>query len=301
MGATRKSRAAAFSVLSNILLVCAKLAVGILSGSVAILAEAMHSGIDLVAALIAWFSVRIADSPPDESHPFGHGKAEAISGAVEAALIVAAGIWISYESVQKFLTGGRIESLHLAFSVMALSALANFFISRYLLKVAKEHDSLALEADGHHLATDVWTSAGVAVGMILVWLTGWHAMDAIVALLVALWIGFIGLRLTMAAVDQLMDRGLPEIEVDKIKDVLDGEDRILGWHGLKTRKAGSVRHVIVHVECDGSTPLFEAHSIADKLEDKIAEKIAPANVDIHMDVFDDENPRNGGEDSKLNG
>ncbi len=282
----KKTRAAAFSIGSNILLVVVKLLVGIMSGSVAILAEALHSAIDLLAAIIAFFSIRIADSPADESHPFGHGKAEAISGAIEATLIMVAGVWIIYESVRKLQSGTKLQNIELAFSVMALSALINFFISRYLLKVAKEQDSLALEADGHHLSTDVWTSAGVAVGMGLVWITGFHAMDSVVALLVALWIAFIGLRLTMKATDQLMDRGLPEEELDRIRRLLDGEDRISGWHGLKTRKSGATRQVIVHIECDGQTSLAKAHDIADDLERKIAEQVPPATVDIHMDVYE---------------
>ncbi len=293
MESTAKTRAASLSVGSNAVLVCIKLVVGSISGSVAIIAEAIHSGIDLFAALIAWFSVRISDSPPDESHPFGHGKAEAISGAIEAALIVIAAIWIVYEAVLRLHTGGALMDLDLALGVMALSALINLFVSRYLLKVAKKHDSMAIEADGHHLATDVWTSVGVALGLGLGWLTDWQGMDAVVAIAVALWIAYIGSRLTLAAINQLMDRGLPEKEIRLIQGVLEGDDRIAGWHGLRTRKAGSMRHVIVHIECEGHTPLFQAHAIADELECRIAEAIAPASVDIHVDVHEPKQENHG--------
>ena len=283
MALNRKSRAAALSIASNSCLVAGKLVIGLISGSVAIVAEALHSGIDLVAAVIAFFSVRIADRPADSDHPFGHGKAEAISGAIEALLIVLAAIWIVYEAAHRLMVGGEVEQLGLATGVMIASAVANWIISRYLLKVAREEDSLALEADGHHLSTDTYTSLGVALGLGLVWATGYTPLDAIAALAVAVWIGWIGWGLTVKATGQLMDRGLPEEELKRIQAILDGEDRCHSFHKLMTRKAGAKRIVIVHVVCDGDLSLREAHRVADELEHKIAEQLSPAQVTIHVD------------------
>lgn len=258
--------------------------VGFISGSVGIVAEAIHSAIDLVAAIIAWASVRIADRPPDEDHPFGHGKAESISGAVEAALIVVAAVWIVYEAVHKLFSGGAVDHLPWAIGVMAVSALINTLVSRYLLKVAKEEDSLALEADGQHLATDVYTSLGVALGLSLVWLTGWLWLDAATALAVALWIGFIGWRLVRKATDQLMDAGLPKEDLQRITAILNDCPRIISWHKLRTRKAGSRRHIILHTVFPPDIKLIDAHQVADDLEKRIENAMAPACVVIHQEV-----------------
>jgi len=286
MAGSRKSRAAAVSIASNTSLVIGKLVVGALTGSVGIVAEALHSGIDLVAAVIAFFSVRIADRPPDRDHPYGHGKAEALSGAIEALLIVVAGAWIVYEAVHRLIHGGEVEMLGLAVGVMAISALVNTLVARYLLKVAREEDSLALEADGHHLATDVYTSLGVMAGLGLVWLTRWQPLDAIAALGVAIWIGAIGIKLTLSASKQLMDHCLPEQEVARIRRILDAEERIHSFHELRTRKAGSLCHVDVHITCSPDMMLKDAHQVADDLERRIKNVLASAQVVIHVDVHD---------------
>ncbi|MBN2495561.1 MAG: cation transporter [Deltaproteobacteria bacterium] len=288
MRSSRKSRAASLSVASNTLLTAGKLAAGIVTGSVGIIAEALHSGIDLVAALIAYFSVRISDLPPDRDHPYGHGKAESIAGAIEALLIVVAAVWIVYEAIDKLVHGAAVEMLGLAAGVMAVSAAANLAVSRYLLKVAREEDSLALEADGQHLATDVYTSAGVACGMAAVWLSGWDWLDPLAALAVAVLIGVIGIKLVRNATQQLMDHGLPEAEQAAIRAILEAEPRVLSWHRLLTRKAGSQRYVIVHAVFPADISLREAHAVTDALECRIAEQFAPAHVTIHQEIDGEE-------------
>jgi cation diffusion facilitator family transporter len=279
----RKTRAASLSVISNISLVVFKLTVGLLTGAVSVMAEALHSAIDLLAALIAFFSIRIAAQPADSDHPFGHGKAESISGALEALLIVGAAIWIVIEAVAKLFDGQQAAHLELGIGVMVISAIINILVSRHLLRVAKETDSLALEADGHHLATDVMTSLGVAAGLGLVWWTGWQPLDAIVALGVAVWIGLLGWKLTVTASKQLMDHGLPEEDIEKVRRILQAESRILSWHDLRTRKAGNQRHVDLHIVCPGDMLLKNAHQVADDLEKSIAETLHPATVVIHLD------------------
>jgi cation diffusion facilitator family transporter len=288
---TAKSRAALVSVASNSTLVILKLVIGIFSGSVSIISEAIHSANDLVAALIAFFSVRISDRPADHEHPFGHGKAESISGVIEAALIVFAAVWIMVEAVKKILLiynhkGGELEHLGWGTAVMVISVLLNTLVARYLFKIAKKEDSVALEADAQHLSTDVYTSLGVAGGLIMVWITDWHIIDPIVAILVAILIFSIGWKLTVAAGKHLMDSSLPESEVAEIEKIVKSEPRVVSWHRMRTRKSGSQRHIDFHIVMPAEATLVEAHHIADELEKLIAQRFAMANVVIHVDPYD---------------
>lgn len=288
---TAKTRAALISVASNSLLVILKLIVGILSGSVSIISEAIHSANDLLASIIAFFSVRISDRPADHEHPFGHGKAESISGVVEAALIVLAAIWIVVEAVKKFLLiyhdeGGELEHLGWGTAVMVISVLLNTVVARYLFRVAKREDSVALEADAQHLSTDVYTSLGVAAGLVVVWITDWHIVDPVVAILVAILIGSIGWKLTVSAGKHLMDSSLPESEVAEIEKIVKSEPRVVSWHRMRTRKSGSYRHIDFHIVMPAEATLVEAHQIADELEKLIAQLFARANVVIHVDPYD---------------
>jgi len=183
-----KSGAALLSVLSNGILIVVKVIVGLLTGSVSIIAEAVHSLIDLVAAVIAWVGVRIADKPADDSHEFGHGKVENVSGTVQAILIFMASGLIIYEAVDKIIHGESIVMTELGIGVMAISVLTNFGVGRVLTRIARKSDSLALEADAKHLNADVYTSLGVFAGLVLIRFTGWVILDPIIAIGVALFI-----------------------------------------------------------------------------------------------------------------
>jgi cation diffusion facilitator family transporter len=286
-----KSRAAALSVASNASLVLLKLAVGVLSGSVSILSEAIHSANDLLAAVIAWFSVRTSDKAADDEHPYGHGKIEGVSGAIEALLIVVAGIWIIVEAAKRIMHGGEVEHLGAGTAVMAVSVVVNILVSRHLFKIAKQEDSLALEADAHHLSTDVLTSLGVAVGLAVVWgyrtwtggSTALDIVDPIVAILVALFILKIGADLTKSAVGHLLDRGLPEAELEIIRGILTRHPDALEWHELRTRKSGSQRHIDVHVTMHGHATLDVSHAAAHEIAEAIRTALSPAHVVIHVD------------------
>jgi cation diffusion facilitator family transporter len=281
------------SVTSNASLVLLKLAVGMLSGSVSIISEAIHSANDLLAAVIAWFSVRTSDKAPDAEHPYGHGKIEGISGAIEAALIVVAAIWIVVEATKKIRHGGEVEHLGLGTAVMLVSVVVNVFVSRYLFKVAKQEDSLALEADAHHLSTDVYTSFGVAGGLAIVLVarsvfhsTALDIVDPIVAIGVALFILKIGVGLTLQAADHLLDRGLPEEELQAIKNLIDGHPSVLESHNLRTRKSGSHRYIDAHITMGGEVTLADAHQTAAAIEQKIAAALPPAHAVIHVDPLE---------------
>lgn len=283
---TAKTRAALVSVASNSVLVILKLVTGIFSGSVSIISEAIHSANDLLASIIAFFSVRISDRPADHEHPFGHGKAESISGVVEAALIVFAALWIVVEAIKRILHGGEVRHLGWGTAVMVTSVAVNTIVARYLFKVAKKEDSVALEAAAQHLSADVYTSLGVAIGLVLVWITDWHIIDPIVAILVAILIGSIGWKLTVRAGKHLMDSSLPESEVAEIEKIVKSETRVVSWHRMRTRKSGSQRHIDFHIVMPAGATLVEAHQIADELEKLIAQLFVRANVVIHVDPYD---------------
>lgn len=283
-----KVAAARLSIVSNITLTALKLAVGIVSGSVSVLSEAVHSASDLFASIIAYFSVQVAAQPADEKHPYGHGKAESLSGLAEAVIIVLAAGYIIYEAVERLVTPHRPPRIEAAMAVMVVSAIVNTLVSQHLFKVAKETDSQALEADGAHLRTDVWTSIGVLAGLALVRLTGFNHMDSIAAIVVALLILHAAWRLTNAAVAPLMDTQLPEEEIELVKIILESDPEVLSYHKLRTRKSGAWRHVDAHVLLDDNLSLLEAHTLTERLEDRIRASLPNIEITLHTEPYEAE-------------
>ena len=283
-----KSNAARLSVASNATLVALKLGVGVWIGSVAVISEAIHSGVDLLAALIALYAVRMADAPPDRDHPYGHGKVESISGTVEALLIGAAGLWIVYEAIRGLLTPRPSAAIGWGVAVMGFSAVVNAFVSRHLFRVAREYDSVALEADAHHLSVDVWASLGVFVGLGLVVLTGWRVLDSLIALMVGGLILYTAYGITQRAFAPLLDTTLPEEEVATIKAALRGDARVRGYHHLRTRKAGSVRFVDFHLLLDDDLTLAQSHRISHEVKDLVLAALPGAVVEIHIEPYEEE-------------
>jgi len=279
-----KARAARISVLSNSLLVGIKLAVGILMGSVSVLSEAIHSGIDLCASLIACYAVGKAGKPADERHPYGHGKWENVSGVVEAILILLAALYIIFEAVTRLRSGSTVEHLGLGTAVMALSAIANWFVSRYLFRVAKKTDSIALEADAWHLRADVYTSVGVLTGLALIAITNLMILDSVVAIAVAVLIIKSSIDLTRSAVADLFDVRLPKEDEEKIRQVLSGfQEGCVDFHRLRSRKSGSVRFIDLHLVVPRHWTIEEAHLVSDRIEKKMREALANTQIIIHID------------------
>jgi cation diffusion facilitator family transporter len=281
-----KSRAAATSIASNAVLIAFKLVVGILSGSIAIISEALHSGSDLVAALIAFWSVRRAAQPPDEHHHYGHEKVENLSGVIEALLIIAAAGVIIYESVVKIIDGPELDHVWLGIGVMVVSGIANLIVSKKVLyPVARRTESAALEADAAHLLTDVYTSFGVAGGLLLVKITGWPYLDPIAAMAVAVLIIRTGYELVMQSTRVLLDETLPEEELEQIRRCVREHrgDLIAGYHKLRARRAGSRRHVDLHVVVDEGLSVREAHDIAEHIEADIRACIPNTDVLVHVE------------------
>ncbi len=277
-----KVSVARLSILSNTLLIIMKLAAGILSGSVSIISEAIHSSMDLVAALIAFFSVSVSDNPPDSRHPYGHGKIENISGVIEALLIFLAALWIIFEAVKKLIEGTfELDSIAIGSAVMVVSAIVNIFVSRRLYKVARETNSVALEADALHLKTDVYTSLGVAVGLGLIMLTGINWFDPVVAILVALFIIRESYHLMKKAFTPLLDTAWEDDEISVLEHTLN--DLEVNYHDLRTRVAGNYRFVDLHIQIPQDESVGHAHDYCDKIEDELTSKYNNLTVTIHVE------------------
>jgi cation diffusion facilitator family transporter len=279
---SEKTKVARLSIISNVLLIILKIIVGILSGSVSIISEAIHSSMDLIAAIIAFFSVRVSDNPPDSRHPYGHGKVENISGVIESILIFIAAIWIIVEAVRKLLGEEIIlESIWIGSVVMTISAVANFFVSRRLYKVARKTKSVALEADALHLKTDVYTSAGVAAGLGLILITGISWLDPVVAILVALFIIRESYSLLKRAFTPLLDTAWGEDEIDDLKNRL--QNLGVTYHDLRTRVAGNYRFIDIHVEMPENESVGDAHKYCDMIEDNLTNVYENLTVTIHVE------------------
>ena len=280
-----KSRVAALSIASNALLIALKLAAGAITGSIAILTEAVHSLIDLVASVIAFVSVRKADEPADAEHPYGHEKVENLAAAIEGMLIlVGAGI-IVYEATHRLVIGSEVDRLGVGIAVMGFSIVVNLAVSTALTRQARRTESPALEGDAAHLRTDALTSAGVLAGLALVQITGEASFDSITALVVAVAIVWSGLRIIRRSSGALVDEALPDEEMDRIEAAI-AEARtveVAGYHKLRARRAGSRRYIDFHVQYRSGTSLERAHELAHLMRDSIAAVIPNSEVLIHAE------------------
>jgi cation diffusion facilitator family transporter len=283
-----KRRAAALSIASNSLLILLKFVAGIVTGSVALLAEAMQSVIDLVASVVAYVSVRKADEPADENHPYGHEKIENLAAAIEGVLILLGSAIIAFEAVRRLIQGGTVERLGFGIVIIALTIVVNLVVSTVLARRARETGSPALEGDAAHLRTDALTSVGVLVGLLLVQLTGANWLDPVVALLVAVAILSTGVRLVMRSTRVLVDEGLPpeELEIIRAAVVSFGPRGVVGFHQLRARRAGARRLVDMHVQFHTGATLEEAHATAHQLQDEIRRRLGDVDVLIHLEPAD---------------
>ncbi|MGC4066991.1 MAG: cation diffusion facilitator family transporter [Polyangiaceae bacterium] len=289
----QKQRAALLSVGSNSLLVAAKLGIGTYVGSVSILSEAIHSGVDLVAALIALAAVRAASKPPDVEHPYGHGKIENLSGAIEALLIAVAGIWIVIEAVQHLLHPSPIEHPILGVLVMGCSVVVNVAVSSHLFVVAKRTHSVALEADAWHLRTDVWTSAAILGALGLVTLGRVVAprhplnfVDPLCAVGVAILILKAAWDLTRQSLGDLLDESIPQWERDDLCALLNKRADVVGVHGIRTRKNGSHRYVELHLVVHPDMTVRRVHELEHELQAQMRELLGESRLLAHVEPCD---------------
>lgn len=286
MDGNLKERTARLSVISNSLLVVLKLVVGFYTGAVSIISEAAHSAVDLLAALIAFYAVRKADQPPDGNHAYGHGKVENLSGAIEAVLIIVAAIWIVYESVDKLKNTHVPEFLEYGIVIMLISIVVNYWVSSKLHKVAVHTGSHALEADALHLQADIWTSAGVLIGLVIIKITQIPWVDPLIAILVAGVVFKAGYGMTKKSLYELTDISLPPEEEQIIVDVINSHTEVISFHRLRTRRSGSRRLIDMHLILYKDMHLNKAHIVCDQIEAEIKEKLEHCDVVIHLEPCD---------------
>jgi cation diffusion facilitator family transporter len=280
-----KSDAAGLSVASNSLLIAIKVAAGAITGSIAIITEAVHSLIDLLASVIALTSVRKADEPADVEHPYGHEKLENLAAAIEGMLILVGAAVIVYEATHRLVVGAHINTLGLGIAVMAVSAVTNFAISGFLGRQAKRFDSPALEGDAAHLRTDALTSIGVLAGLVAADITGQSSFDSVAALVVAVAIVASGLQIITRSSRILVDEALPADEMDRIEAAIAASrtPEMAGYHRLRARRAGSRRYVDLHVQYRSGTSLERAHDLAHNMRAAIEAELPAADVLIHVE------------------
>jgi cation diffusion facilitator family transporter len=293
-GREKLARYAWLSIGAAIATISIKAGAYLLTGSVGLLSDAAESGVNLAGAVMALAMLTIAARPADERHAHGHSKAEYFASGVEGLLILVAAVAITAMSVERLLSPRPLAQVGPGLAVSSGASLINLAVGLVLLRVGKKHHSITLEADGQHLLTDVWTSAGVIVGVGVAALSGWHALDPIVAIAVAANIVWTGVSLLRRSVAGLMDASLPEAERLAIETVLERyRQQGVKYHALRTRQSAARRFVSVHVLVPGTLSVQDAHDLADDLEKDIRRVLGDADVTTHLEPVEDELSHNG--------
>jgi cation diffusion facilitator family transporter len=283
------TRYAWLSIAAAVTTIALKAGAYLLTGSVGLLSDAIESLINLVAAGMALGMLTIAARPPDESHLYGHGKAEYFSSIVEGMLILVAAAGIAYTAIQRLFDPQPLEQLGIGLGVSLAATIINFSVARILLHAGKKYRSITLEADSHHLMTDVWTSVAVIGGVATVGLTGWLALDSLVAIVVAANIVWTAIQLLRRSVAGLMDASLPQEDIQAIEDALAPyRARGIDFHALLTRQGAARRFVSVHVLLPGQMTVHDAHHIAEDIEADIRKALPDSVVITHLEPVDDE-------------
>jgi cation diffusion facilitator family transporter len=281
-----KNRVAFVSVLAAIFLTGFKLIVGLVTGSIGILSEALHSGLDLIAAVITMFAVKVSDKPADKDHQFGHGKVENLSALIETLLLFITCFWIIYEAAHRLISGKtEIEVTAWSYIVVISSIVIDFTRSRALSRVAKKYNSQALEADALHFSTDIWSSAVVFIGLIFANF-GFFFADSIAALVVAVIVIYVCYKLGKRSIDMLLDRVSPEIQV-KVEQAINNIGEITHYHDLRVRSSGADNFIEVCIHVQPGLSIDEAHKISHRVSDEIKSKVDRAMVHVHTEPESD--------------
>src|ERR1035437_4624853 len=284
-----KSRAASLSVCSNTALIIFKLFAGLLTGSVAILSDAIHSSVDLGASVIALVAVRRSGTPPDSDHRYGHSRFEDLSASIEALLLLLGAAVIAEQAIRRLLSGGHISFFGVGISVVGAAAVTNFFVSHYLKKVANRTASTALAADSAHLSMDAITSLGVLISLILIKFTGVQWIDPVFGLLMACVISITGIKILFGSAHHLVDTSLPVEKMALIDGVIDSfiaeHNNVVGHHDVRARQSGPDHEVDFHLQFD-AVSLYEAHRLTHLLKDEIVAALPRTTVLIHMEPSD---------------
>ena len=279
-----KLRAAIFSILGALGLAIIKLIIALMSGSMAVMASAIDSLLDIPMSGVNLIAIRYAEQPPDQSHPFGHGKFETLATLFQALVISLSGGWIIYESVVRLTQGKQPENLNQGIGVLAFSAMVSWLIANHLRKVAKQTESLALEADSLHFRMDIFSNLGLMVGLLMIRWFDIHWLDSALSILIASYILHEALQLIKRSLTDILDHELPDEIQQKVHQIISTYDGPLaGYHSLRTRRAGSLKIMDFHLEVCKDMTVAEAHELTDDLEKKIKKEIPGANVIIHIE------------------
>ncbi|GIP35061.1 cation transporter [Paenibacillus sp. J2TS4] len=280
----KSTRAAGLSIISNTFVVILKLMVGVITGSVAVISEAIHSSLDLMASVIAFFSVRISSRPPDKDHPYGHGKFENVSGTIETLLIFVAGIWIIYESVQKLLNPEPIHLPMLGVAAMVVGAGINFVVGGIVKKIGEQTQSVAMRSNALHLLTDVYSSLGVALSLLLVSLTDFYILDPLIGIGIAIYIMKEAFSLGKESFLPLLDTRLSKEEEKRVRNILDSyKDEFIEYHDFRTRRSGPEQHIDFHLVVASDSDIVTAHDLCDRIEKEIQKVLYAPRVFIHLE------------------
>ncbi len=280
---TAKERVAKIAVGAISSVFAIKVVAAILTGSIGILADALHSLIDLSGAFVGYVGVRVAGKPADEDHRFGHGRAEDIAGASIATLIFIAAGTLAYQAIQRLIEGTAIQMLDTGIVATAIAIVINVGAGRFVLKRARSADSVALEATGKHFMADVMGSVAVLIGLILVRTTGRLILDPMVALIVVVLIVRTACGIMRTSISNLMDTRLPEDEERALRESIEGHEEIANYHKLRTRKAGGQRHVVVHIVVSRDYTVEEGHRIAEEIKDEIYTRFPDSTITVHVE------------------
>lgn len=283
---TEKKFAAGLSIFSNAVIIILKLIAGFLSGSISIISEAIHSLSDMLASVLTFFSVVRSAEPADKNHPFGHGRYEDMSGFVEGLLIIFASVFIFVEAGKKLFFGANSEfEPIIGIYVMLFAVAANFVVSTYLFKIAKKSDSISLLADAEHLRTDIYSSFGVMLGLILIKVTGIHILDPIIAFVVAVLILKTGISITGTALNNLLDGSLPEHDVKLIAKTVKSfkNQGVIKCKNIKSRRVGAYKNIELTVIFPPEMTILECHDICDEIEIRLEHELGNTIVVLHAE------------------
>jgi len=280
-----KKRAASVAIVSNSCLIAIKLAAGILTGSVGILSDAIHSLMDLVASVISLLSVRKADEPADASHRYGHEKLEDLSAGAQAILLLIGAAFVAYEAVHRLIAGGTVGSIGIGIAVVAVAAAVNLAVSGYLRRKSRQTSSPALDATAADLRTDAFVSIGVLISLVIVKLTGVSWLDPVVGLAIGVAISATGVRILNGAARRLADETLPDGELERLQEVAHSfiGAEVVGYHDLRARHVGNRHQVDLHLQFADGTSLHRAHEISHQLQDAMMEVLPETTVLVHLE------------------
>jgi cation diffusion facilitator family transporter len=282
------TRYAWLSIATAVLTIGLKAAAYFLTGSVGLLSDALESGVNLAAAILALVTLTVAAQPPDEEHAYGHDKAEYFSGGAEGTLILFAAVTIAVSAIQRLFNPQPLEQVGLGLAISVVAALCNLVVARILLQAGRQYNSVTLTADAHHLLADVWTSVGVVLGVGVVALTGWTILDPLIAVAVAGQIVYWGFQLVRQAVQGLMDTALPATEMEKVVAVLERyRARGVTYHALRSRQSGARRFVSVHIQVPGAWSVQRGHGVLEEIERELRQALSPISVFTHLEPIED--------------